>query len=395
MRKKFTGSRKVGILTYHYIANNGAALFAYSLCNALREHLPEFDIELVNYQSREMRWNEILKQLKLYSKIPFFNVQRRRNFNKFIADELCVDYRHPLITDNDTAVKLLSSQDYHAIITAMDVWNIVNIRSLPNFPNIYWIPNPIRAIKIAYAVSCYRSQDELLMENITTAKFLVDEFDLVGVRDEYTYDIVHNSPFRDTVPLTLVPDPTFMYEIKETGVRDVLSKQGVDLSKPILGLLMYGKLELSKKIRLHYKAAGYQIVALSMYNQYADINLGHILNPHQWAEAFRYFSFCITDRFHGAIFCLKHNIPFITIEPDAFLSHKQSKLYSLLKSFDILDCYVDIYAENFRPTNIFDTGNRLITDWKTDYESKVEKKLIEMGRRNMEFIRQIQGILHG
>lgn len=384
---------EIGILTYHHIANNGAALFAYSLCKALKERLPEFDVGLINYQSRELRLNELFKQTKLYRKEPFFNLYRHRKFKKFLAEELFIARESKLITDANTAIHLLNAQKYKAIITAMDVWNINNIRSLPKFPNIYWLPEPIRAKKIAYAVSGYRSNNEMVKANLGSVKSLLNSFDLIGVRDEYTRNMVQESGVRAATQLELVPDPTFLYRVRETGAGEVLRKTGIELNKPILGILVYGKREFSRQIRAYYKPNGFQIVALSMYNPFADVNLGHILDPHEWAEAFNYFSFCITDRFHGAIFCLKNKIPFVAIEPDRLSSLKHSKLYSLLNEFELLDCYMDLYQEEFRIGEFFERGERLMGSWDNKYLPGIVKKLNEMKERNFQFIQQIRGLL--
>jgi hypothetical protein len=387
--------KKIGILTYHYIKNNGAALFATSLCLALREQLPEFDIGLVNYQSREIRIYELLKLGKVYRKAPLFNIRRYMKFKKFWARELYIDSDSPLVTNEQNMIDRLSREEYVAVITGMDVWNICDIRSLPKFPNIYWLPEPIRAKKIAYAASGYRSKDTMVKREMGRVKGLLNSFDLVGVRDEYTRDFVDVAAVDRGIAVEMVPDPTFLYEIKETGVGKVLRRKGIDLSKPILGILVFGKDEFSRQIRSYYKAKGFQIVALSMYNPFADVNLGHILDPHEWAGVFRYFTFCITDRFHGAIFCLKNSIPFVTIEPDPLPSLRQSKIHALLKEFELLDCYADVFQEGFAMRDFFEKGERLMNSWESKYLSGLVEKLGVVKERNLQYIQQIKKVIEG
>ena len=166
---------------------------------------------------------------------------------------------------------------------------------------------------------------------------------------------------------------------------------GIDLDKPILGILIYGKDDFSNKIRDYFKSKGYQIVALSMYNPYADLNLGHILDPFEWAEVFKYLTFCISDRFHGTIFCLKNKTPFVSIEPIATLQ-KESKLYSLLNDFDMLQCYENIDEGTFDMDLFLDKCVELENSWN-GYANKINSKLEDMKNRNDDYIKKIKEVL--
>lgn len=387
--------KKIGILTYHYLTNPGAAIFASSLCRTLREYFPNFDVEILDYRSRDFGLYELLKFAKIHRKVPLFYIRRYLKFQQFGTREFCYSETKLLITSEKKLMKQLTGGDYAAVITAMDVWNISDILYLPKFPNIYWLPSPIQAKKIAYAVSGYRSNETIVKKEMGKINTLLNSFDLVGVRDAYTQDIVKKANLNADVTIEKVPDPTFLYEIKETGVRNVLRQHGIDLNRPILGMLVSGKDKISRQIRKHYKAKGFQIVALSMYNPFVDINLGHILDPYEWAEVFKFFTFCITDRFHGTIFCIKNGIPFISIEPDPLPSLRQSKIFALLKDFELLDCYVDVYDKEFIVEEIFGSGDRMVSDWETKYLPGIDKKISEMKERNLRFLTQIKEVIEG
>lgn len=132
---------------------------------------------------------------------------------------------------------------------------------------------------------------------------------------------------------------------------------------------------------------------MSMFNPYADINLGHLLTPYEWAETFRYLSFCVTDRFHGTIFCLMASKPFIAIEPFAPESLKNSKIYCLLKDFGMTEYYFNTYRYDFKIPDFIAQAEALRTSWNNETEIKVAIKIMEMRQRNLDFIQRMKQFL--
>ena len=191
-----------------------------------------------------------------------------------------------------------------------------------------------------------------------------------------------------------VPDPTFLYDIQPTGVDDLLKSNGVGLNRPIMGMLFYGKPDFSKALADYFRSQGFQTIGFSLYNPHADINLGHVLSPHEWADLFNRLSFCVTDRFHGTAFCLKANIPFISIEPFEAESVRNSKVNSLLDDFGLsADCYRNPYTPDFRIADFLAHADELRLSWERDFKPRVDQMLGEMKRRNLDFLGKIQQIL--
>jgi hypothetical protein len=179
----------------------------------------------------------------------------------------------------------------------------------------------------------------------------------------------------------------------ETGVADKLARAGVDLSRPMLGLLLHGGEELSEKVATHYHARGYQIIAPSMYNAHADFNLGHVLNPLEWAEVFGLFSFCITDRFHGTIFCLKHQIPFMTLQKEAHLPLAQSKTHDLLREFGLETCYANPHEEDFRVGELLGKAGEIESGWGDAQRNDIREKIQAQKKRHGDFIGRMKAEL--
>lgn len=379
----------IRILTYHHVTNNGAVLQAYSLCRALDREFDGNSVQILDYIPKALSRSEFLKNFKPCRKPLFFYSQRYTMYNKFIKANLQLDNKLPKDKSLESLIAFINSRNYDALIVGSDnIWRISQSKISPGFPNIYWLSDSIKTKKIAYAASAYKSDQLLINKYKSDIQRRLNSFDIIGVRDEFTLDMVKSCEINTSIPLQTVPDPTFLYELRRTNVEQILSDLGIDLHRPLLGILIYGKDSLSEKIRDYFKSKGYQILALSMHNPYADFNLGHILNPFEWAEAFRHLTFCITDRFHGTIFCLKNKTPFTSIEPAPLDSVSQSKIYSLLNDFGILDCYADVYKNDFNPNDFLDKCTELSNSWKK-YEKLIDHGLETMKTKSCDYIKKV------
>lgn len=380
------------ILSYHHIPNNGAFLFVDSLVKLFQREFQNSNFKVLDYKSTRLALYEFLKQFKIFQSIPLFYMQRAHMWNRFIQENLDLDKDIPRFM-GDRRLQQHFLEHYDRIIVGMDVWCILNGTERPSFPNLFWLPEKSNLSKIAYAVSGYNSDPSLIRRYSKAIQKYIDEFDVIGSRDQFTHEFVQKLRTRSDGIVEKVPDPTFLYKIKNTGVGEKISALGVDLARPILGLLLFGQDKLSKDIHAHYRAKGYQILALSMYNPDADLNLGHVLNPYEWAEVFRYFSFCISDRFHGTIFCIKNQVPFISLEKEANLPLEQSKLFDLLNDFDLTVCYSNPSSENFEPVAFLNRADEIEQVWHESLKPIIGPKIQFAQERHREFMHKIKSEL--
>jgi polysaccharide pyruvyl transferase WcaK-like protein len=157
-----------------------------------------------------------------------------------------------------------------------------------------------------------------------------------------------------------------------------------------VGLLFFGKPQLSKAVVDHYHARGYKTINFSMYNPFADINIGHRVDPDEWVALFRTLSFCITDRFHGTVFCLREGIPFVSIEPFQPKTLLNSKIYSHLKEFDLIDpCYQDTYNARFSVSELLATCDNLERNWSEEFSTKIQHLVRAKNEHQIKFLRKI------
>lgn len=387
-----TKSSQIRILSYHHIPNNGAFLFAYSLLELLQKEFSSSVVKTIDYRSRRLAAYEFLKRFKLFRDVPLFYAKRARIWEQEVEKHLCLDKDFPHFS-GDRALQRVFADQYSALVVGMDVWCILEGTERPAYPNIYWLPEKSNLCKIAYGVSAYNSKPQLICQASRQLSGNLDEFDVIGTRDRFTFDLVQKYRRRQDGLVDLIPDPTFTYEFRNAGAAEKLESMGVDLSRPILGLLLHGDDRLSDEIQAHYKAKGYQILAMGMYNKVADFNLGHLLTPFEWAETFRLLNFCISDRFHGTIFCLKNNTPFICLEKERFLPREQSKIFDLLRSFDLEVCYQNPADEDFETGRFLALADELEDAWQDSFSAGIPSKINDKKQTHEDFIQKMKGTL--
>ena len=335
---------RVGILTFHNNDNRGAILQAYALSEFMNEEF-NLEAEVIEYRTEafeKSRWRRK------------FITKRPKNIIKRIHDDAIVEYfirnemstsDASIVTDNySDAVKWLEKQNYAGIITGSDeVWKIRNmgIRGLvvpPRpFPNLYYLGKSLSAEKFSYGASANRVDvDSLSADSMDMIRGKLQSFDLISVRDNHTVDFVDKilgeSP-------KLVPDPTLLVELPKKDVNHILSRNGIDLSQPILGIHAYDH-PIFEKICNHYRTKGYQIIAMTE-SEYADVELLGIADPLQYYSMYKHFDMVVTNSLHSTIFSIKHGIPFATIDVDRKYQKLESKTFSLLRDFDMLDRHID------------------------------------------------------
>lgn len=381
-------SRKIGILTYHYVINDGAILQAYSLSNALKKFYYNDKVEIINYSFLRLECSYLLNILakKPNIKAIIKEISRYINLKIFIRKNLALSNRK-LVTDNHEKALAFIKEKYNLIIIGSDE---VFYTSRQPFPNIYWLDPKLKCKKIAFAVSANRTDINKLTNEKIWMKYSLEGFDFISVRDNHTFNLIKSLNIKNIKKIMKAPDPTFIYQIKKTNVIEKLINSGINLNKPILGIILSDK-KLSAAIKRYYKKKGYQIIALSIFNSYADINLYNKINPFEFADVFRYFTFCITDGFHGTIFCLKNKIPFISVDHSDIYLKSESKIYSLLKDFSLIESnYINIKKIKYNFKIFFNKAEK--AQENLDY-NKLSQNLEKMKENNYALIKKIGHLL--
>jgi hypothetical protein len=337
-------SRRIGLLTFHAaFANEGAILQATALCTALQKRFPNDRVEIVDYRPtfyERFYWHYLLHS----TKSPLTVLRRANRFRRvkrFLSRTANVS-RRTLVTDDYQACVAWLNGAYDALVVGSDeIWKLEMGVTLPN---IYWLSERLDCRKAAYAASANKLRyRELSPDDRNWIRRQLQTFGFVGVRDNHTLDMVRDIGGVDPSRLAKVPDPTFfMYQAThdDARVKRVLTQKGIDLNRPILGMTFVFP-NINRELLKHFKDQGYQTIGLSQDNPDVDVNLVGYLDPREWSLVYRYFSLCLTNLFHGTIFCLQGAVPFLSFDYTSALNGEyETKLKCLLDEFQLGDRYV-------------------------------------------------------
>lgn len=366
---------KIGILTFHRAYNYGAFLQCFSLQKELSKRFPQCEVYVIDYESQNMadyyktNWftyffgrrnsltnNSFLSSCKIFAVRCLSILKGKSQHKEFFSNNKLIPcfkecYKYlpltetSLVSDNyEKATEFINSLDLDIVVVGSDaIWNDYQT----NIPNIYYLNDKIKGYKLSYAASCYGMDYKKMTPEQT--KYIADAlkcFDFIGVRDKETAAYVNRvCPDISTVHTC---DPSLLLDladlpINRADVEKKLANAGVDLSKPLVGVM--GNPYIGKLAR---EVCGdeYTLVSLYYENKYCDYSLVDI-SPTEWAYIFSFFKLTFTSFFHGTIFSLKNGTPTITIEqnPDYSANYK-TKTADLLENLGLSDYYFGSDRQN-------------------------------------------------
>ena len=255
------------ILTTVHLANHGGCIFTYSLLQALMKNLPDYQVRTLDYLPRNWYYHELARAFKPQRKGLSYNLQRFLLSERFHRQYLHLEKAATIYPAGyERMVRLLTKVKYDALVVGMVIWDITDLPQIPRFPNIYWLSEKIPSVKIAYAASGHRTQFTLLRKNSADIQRILSSYALIGVRDRITWEMMQECKVDLVAPVYRVPDPAFVYEGRKTRVKEVLAKHGVDLKRPILCVLFYGKPEFSAELTAVGFALGLRVECLGRGN---------------------------------------------------------------------------------------------------------------------------------
>jgi len=341
---------RIGILTFSRSINYGAFLQCYSLFSKIKKLFN--NVSVINYSLVPA---EIGFFIQSFLRSPIKGLIQYYIFRKCAINEFNFT-KKKVISNFNKSIDFINSLNFDLVIAGSDeIWKINRFRK---YPNVYWASKAIKAKKISYAASANRTFiNRISKKNILDMQNELGNYKYLGVRDNQTYDFLNSLEMGKKIHINC--DPTFLYDFRETPTltRRLTEKYKLDYKKPIIGLITD-----DKKVGLSAKSffgKEYQIVSITSNNLYADTWL-YDLNPFEWANVFKLFSGCITSYFHGMIFSILSDVPFVAFDYESYSLANETKIFNLIKKSKLDMCYVNILKESFEniskklETNIID-----------------------------------------
>lgn len=335
---------KIGILTQPLQYNYGGLLQAFALSFQLKSL--GHDPIIINRDISRPSWlrykgyvlkNRILKN-KSVLRLLLNNYQRRIITGETEAfKKKHLSNRTKLITKDRDMCKL-TSMGFDAYIVGSDqCWRPMYSPDIRNY-FLDFASNQKDVKRIAYAASFGVEEWEFDEEDTRVCGSLLSYFDAISVREDTGVDLVSQYLGRqDAVHLI---DPTMLLTAEQ--YRDIIDRENTVPSDGHLFLYFLDK--SVPKDRFVQDVA--KKMSLMPYDSMPEKRLGvddvtnanakefTFISPVQWLRGFQDAAFVITDSFHGTVFSILFNVPFITIGNQ---ERGMARFSSLLKMFRLED----------------------------------------------------------
>jgi len=352
---------KIGILTYHSVANFGANLQLLSTIDYLKRN--GYTPLVINWHLDELE--EMYKKLtpaiqlethKLYREIHFPLTKICRTNDDIIA----------LIEEENIQGLIIGSDavaQHHPffsrlIFPAKKIFHILKFTPDRMYPNFFWgsfIPMLEKKIPIVMmSVSSQDSAYKLMNKSIRKKMFhSISNYSYISVRDDWTqkmFKFISNGKINPLV----TPDPVFAFNQNVTT--EQLSKEFIikkyNLSETYILLSFRNPKTINSVWVDEFKSIaekkGIECVALPfpggiLFNSRLKKQINLPLDPLEWYALIKYSKGYIGHNMHPIIVSLHNAVPFFCFDNYGtekfrfFVNEKSSKIYHILSKSGFLD----------------------------------------------------------
>ncbi|MFC4258087.1 polysaccharide pyruvyl transferase family protein [Marinobacter lacisalsi] len=264
----------------------------------------------------------------------------------------------PRITSEQALRDYYRQRPFDAFVVGSDqVWRPRYSPSLANYFLDFLddIDRPAR--RLSYAASFGVDEWEFTPEATARCRGLLERFDAVSVREQPGVDLCQQHL---GCSAQCIPDPTFLLD-REDYEAVIDSKPGPDNEGRILTYVL--DTQPSKQQIVHSVVDGlgtnsFTIKPRKSLMEVRRSNFDECRYPGvgAWLQGFRDASFVVTDSFHGTVFAILFNKPFISV---GNRTRGLSRFHSLLSRFGLQDRLVE-HADEITPALL-----KADIDWET------------------------------
>lgn len=348
---------KIGIMTYYAVHNFGAALQAF----ALQQNIKRLgaDAELIRFfdkhnessgtSKRGNKLTLLLKNKQLRSNLIFhfpryIRVKRYTKPNSLGFASFSREHLHSSIEPYYDLEDLKSANSrYCGFVAGSDmVWTPIgqNLEA-------YFLQFAEQSKRLSYAPSMTGCHT-YCKEDATKITEYLNGMSMLSCREKEGVDYVKQTTGRDA---TLVVDPTLLFSKEDW--RKELGITSQKPSKPYILCYNFGGLprKIEKEVYriAHENNMDVRYVPLSNKESDAELGLGHRgpYGPREFVELFLNASFCVTNTFHGFLFSLISENPFVVVHREKGNAWKanETRISNLMDILGLTDRFIDIDAQ--------------------------------------------------
>jgi hypothetical protein len=340
----------VGILTFHFSDNYGAALQAYALRRWMTEqghHASFIDYRPAHIEHggrlslptspAKLKANLKVVYLALSSFIHehFGNRSQKEKFIRFREHFLGIE-RGAAPADN--AASLAAAQAYDLIVAGSDqIWSPSQHFGFD--PNYFLaFAQTFRARKVSYAASFGR--DRVTTSEAAQLPHLLHHFDAISVREASGVTLVERATGHKPAN---VPDPTLLH----SNYAELTAQAPSGHEEPYL--FCYG-LRSPDNIRQTADLVAQELncTILSPHNphrRWAEIGRTVYPDPGEWVALLKNARFVVTNSFHGTVFSLLFKKPFIVAGLTGERASANARAIHLLRAVGLENRFAPAFSE--------------------------------------------------
>lgn len=370
--------RRIGILSYPLNNNYGCHLQAYALFRTLENM--GFDVVYINrrhdkpgVRTRLRYFINSLKMMVLYGQFRNPIYRYEWEYMEKQGKEMLSFFNSNIPhTKSFYTSKSLSKncQSFDAIIVGSDqVWRAGLLKSIEDY-FLSFVNNP-HTKRIAYAASFGKEEPGYSEKQIVSCGELISLFDAVSVRESFGIRLIKKFGWNCSFP-KVVLDPTLLLE-KESYL--ALCGSSKEKTPKIFCYILDVTDEKKQIVETVEKELKIKAVNFLKGNESRDFVYPAI---HKWLEAFRDSKFVITDSFHGTVFSIIFNVPFLVI---GNVNRGSERMSSLLKTVGLESRLVN-GKEHVKE----------IVDGSIDWNA-IERKVAQQRQMSLDFLKSsLKGI---
>lgn len=328
---------KVGILSMQRIKNYGSFLQAYALKKIIESlghevefvdyHVEKAIIEEQNNKSKLQKGLDALKgKAKITHKLKY--ILYKKNFDKhFEILNLTKEYNYNPKLDT-------------LVIGSDEVFNVIQANKNVGYSLELFGKNHNANKVITYAASFGNTTLKKIekYKKVEEISKLLSEIDSISVRDKNSYEIIDRLTKRKKITYNLDPVLVFDYMHKCNLIPEIKTKE-----KYMIIYAYNGRItdEEAKHIKENAKEKGLKVYSIGGSQPFADKFIN--CNPFEVLAYFKNAEYIVTDTFHGSIFSIINNKPFVTLvrksKNDSY--GNEEKLTHLLNGLNLSEriCY--------------------------------------------------------
>lgn len=342
---------KIGILTQPLHDNYGGLLQAYALKEVLKELGHE--VIIINRKSKvSKRWRKYASFAKsiLIDRKLSPNIFMKQSFLDEISKQT-IKFRDEYIPElsgeirNQKGMKRLNSMGFDAYIVGSDqCWRPKYSPAIRNY-FLDFTENDMHVKRISYAASFGVSHWEFKDNDTAACKDLIQMFDAVSVREDSAIKLISDNLGR--MDALHVIDPTML--LRPEQYAEIVEQEQISSSAGNLKVYVLDKTaEKEHIIHLVADKLNLKVFEVLPHTRLKEkkVTKDNICNfvypsPAIWLRGFQDAQFVLTDSFHGTVFSILHNIPFVAF---GNVQRGMSRFKSLLTMFGLQDRLITDFA---------------------------------------------------